>query len=260
VFVTTPFRLIVCGPALLIGLYTLTAAAAAPVLPKDTYKKAAEADIAQLQKHIETSANDMTETKTEAKRFDPTAKSMAMMLALYGEATGDAALKEAALKVADEIGKKNYKAAGDLAKKLVAAPGAAPLKPADIHKLHKYDLAEVMSPFRGAKNGGLNIDRDIKDLLKKEMATKADPVAIEILAGRTAILGEYMAYFPNEKAAINPANKAKWEKWSKQTVELSKQLAEEATKGKGANERDMLGMLLKLNARCSDCHNAFRDD
>ncbi len=253
---TTQLRVMVGGTALVAGLWFLSGAAAAPILPKDTYKKAADADIAQLQKHIAV----ILEDDKEAKRFGPTVKSMAMMLAMYGEATGDKDLKDQALKVAEAAAKKDYKGAADLAKKLAAKPGTAPLKPGDLQKLNKYALDEVMSPFRGGKVGGLNIDRDLKDLIKKENPTPIDPVAVELLATRTAVLAEYMPYFPNDKAAVNKANEDKWKKWSKETLDLSKQLADEASKGAKANTKDLLNTLKKLEAKCTDCHNAFRDD
>ena len=41
---TTYFRLLLCGIALVAGLWVLSPADAAPVLPGDTYKKVAEAE------------------------------------------------------------------------------------------------------------------------------------------------------------------------------------------------------------------------
>ena len=119
---TTQFRMLVGGTALFAGLWFLSAAAAAPVLPKESYKKVAEADIVQLQKSIQVILDDDKETK----RFGPTVKSLAMMLAMYGEATGDKDLKDQALKVAGAAAKKDYKDAGEQAKKLAVKPGNAP--------------------------------------------------------------------------------------------------------------------------------------
>jgi hypothetical protein len=255
-FVTTQIRVLVGGTALFAGLWFLSAAAAAPTLPKETYKKVAEADIVQLQKSIDVILADDKETK----RFGPTVKSLAMMLAMYGEATGDAGLKDQALKVAAAAAKKDYKEAGEQAKKLAVKPGAAPLKSSDLQKMHKFALDEVMSPFRGAKVGGLNIDRDLKDMIKKDMPLKIVAADVELMAARIAILGDYMQYFPNDKAEVKQEFKDMWKKWSKDTQDLGKQIAEEASKGAKASEKDLLGMLKKLEARCSDCHNKFRDD
>ena len=146
---TTQFRVLAGGTALVAGLWFLTAATtAAPVLPKDVYKKAVEADITQLQKYIDICAND----SKEAKRFGPTARSLAMMLAMYGEATGDMTLRTDANKVAEALGKKDWKASGDLAKKLAAKPGGAPLAADNLHTKAKYSLDEVMSPFRAPRS------------------------------------------------------------------------------------------------------------
>ena len=91
------------------------------------------------------------------------------------------------------------------------------------------------------------------------LANKIDAGAIELLATRTVILGEYMAHFPNIAANKNDATKAKWKQWSKETLDLSKQLVEESSKGKKASEAQLLGLLKKLNANCSACHKEFRD-
>jgi hypothetical protein len=267
--VTTPFRVLVGGIALFAGLWFLSATLAAPILPKDTYKKSAKADIAQLQKHLAVINGD----PKEAKRFGPTVKSLAMMLAMYGEATGDEALRGWALKVGEASSKllaearkpENDQGIRDasaavakLAKDLVVKAGNAPLTPANLQNQNKFALDEVMSPFRAARVGGLNIDRDIKDMTKKEMPAPIDPAAVELLAARTIILGEYMQYFPNAKVN-NAAKMAQWANWSKETVELSKQLAEESVKGKKADETRLLFLLKKLEENCAACHAVFRD-
>jgi hypothetical protein len=127
-------------------------------------------------------------------------------------------------------------------------------------KLGKYELTEIMSPFRGKSVGGHNIDRDLKDMVKTMNPMKIDPAHVEILAVRTAIISEYAIHYPNDKASVKAENKAKWEKWSKESVDLSKQIAAEASKGKNADEKKLKMLLTNLNARCTDCHNAFRDD
>lgn len=254
---TNSFRVLVGGAALAAGLWFLTAAAtrssAAPPLPKDTFKKAVEADIAALQKAIDTCASD----PKEARRHGPTARSLAMMLALYAEATGDAALRTDAIKVAETLGKKDWKAAGDLAKKLAAKPGAAALAPDNLHAKAKYGLDEVMSPFRGGTVGGLNIEKDIRSL--RDGKIKVDPAAVEILAARTAALSDYALHMPTDKAESG-AKKAQWVKLSQDSIDLSKKLAEEAGKGKSANEKEIVKLVKALDAKCLDCHKEFRDD
>ena len=46
----------------------------APELPKDTYKKVAEADIAQLQKHIAHIIDNLESNPKEANRYGPTTR------------------------------------------------------------------------------------------------------------------------------------------------------------------------------------------
>jgi len=163
-FVTTQLRLLAGGTALVAGLWFLAGVSAAPpTLSKDTYKKAVEADIAQLQKTLATCDG----SESDAKRHGPTAKSLAMLLAVYGEATGDKAFKEQALKVADAVSAKNFKDAIAAAKGLSSKPGKEPLPPTELFKHNKYALDEVMSPFRTSKVGGLDIEKDIRGLRDK---------------------------------------------------------------------------------------------
>ncbi|MBA4065329.1 MAG: hypothetical protein C0501_16785 [Isosphaera sp.] len=253
---TTRLRLTAGAAALAAGLWFLSGAAAAPVLPPETYKKAAEADVAQLQKHLDHIAKE----PMDAKRYGPTAKSVAMLLAAYGEATGDKGLTDQALKVAEALAKKDYKTADAEAKKLAVKAGGKPLAAGDLHKMHKYDLAEVMSPFRGGKVGGLNIEKDIRDAFKKDAPVPVDPAAVEVLAARTAVIGEYTLHFPNEKATVNTASKAQWEKWTKDMIGTSQKLIAESAKGKKADEKALVKMLNTLDTTCRDCHNKFRDD
>ncbi len=262
---TQTLRLTAGGTALAAGLWLLTAATAAPALSKDIYKKVVAADLAQLKAHLATISDD----PAQARRFSPTVKSLTMMLAMYGEASGDEALRSGSLKAAaaaekliKEAGKKGNEAGikeaaaavAKIAESLSYQPGPMPLAPSGLEKSENFSLEEIMSPFRGKTVGGLNIDRDIRELAKKP-----DVSAIEILAARTAVLGEYMLAKPNEKATLNKANRDKWEKWSRETIELSRQITEEAGK-KGADTKALSGLLTKLNAKCSDCHNSFRDD
>ena len=251
---TTQLRVFAGATALAAGLWFLSAAAAAPpALAKDTYKKAAEADIAQLQKHID----HILSTPADTKRYAPTARGLAMMLAMYGEASGDAALRDDALKVAEVLGKKDFKAAGDQAKKLAFKGGAGPLKATELWTMHKYSLDEVMSPFRGGMVGGANIEKDIRAIRDGKIAV--DPAAVEILAARTAVISDYAAHFPNDKALVNDQNKADWIKLSKDALDLSKKLADEAAKKK-PDEREIVKTIKALDAKCVVCHNKYRDD
>lgn len=253
---TTRLRLTAGAAALAAGLTLLAGAAAAPVLPPETYKKAVQADIAKLQEHL----NHINTTPADAKRYGPTAKAMAMILAAYGEATGDKGLTDGALKVAEAITKKDYKVAEGAAKGLAAKAGGKPLPPGGLEKMHKFDLAEVMSPFRAGKVGGLNIEKDIRDAFNKAAPVKVNPAAVEVLAARTAAIGEFTLHYPNDKATANPMNKTQWDNWTKDMIKVSQDLVAEAGKGAKADEKGIVKMLTSLDATCRDCHNKFRDD
>ena len=250
---TTPFRMLTSAIALFAGLLTLASLTAAPSLPTSSFKKAAEANIAQLQKHLMVCDTDAS----KAKQYGPTAKTLAMMVALDAEALGDKALKEQALKVASAIAAKNYKGAIEAAKALTIKAGTAPLPAADLTKVSKFDLDEVMSAFRVEKVGGLNIEKDIRAIFNAKMMV--NPADVEVLATRTAVLLDYTCAMPNDKAKTNKDNTAEWTKLSKDSIEITKKLSEEAAKGKGVNEKEIIKLLKGLDAKCSDCHNKYRE-
>ncbi|MCS7023110.1 MAG: hypothetical protein NZU63_14935 [Gemmataceae bacterium] len=239
---------------LVVGVWGVIVQAAAPKLSRATYERLVAVDIAQVQACL----SKCLESAAEARRHQPTARALAMLLAMEAEVLGDAALQQQALQLAEALNKKDFAAADKLAKSLKASPSATPLASKPLHKQAGFHLEEVMSPYRLGRSGGLNIEKDIRDWSKK--GAKLDPAAVEILAARTALLSEYTFHMPNDKAEINKANTEQWQKYSQDLIELSRQLAEEAAKGNSANPATMTGLLNKINNKCSDCHNKFRDD
>jgi len=257
-FVITQLRLLAGGSAVLVGLCFLSAAPGAPELTKDAYKKVIEADIGQLQKHLDHIVSNLTENPKEANRHGPTTRGLAMMLASCAEATGDEALKNDALKIAEVLGKKQWKEAAELAKKLTTKPGTAPLKTGNLHTMHKFGLDEVMSPFRGGTVGGMNIEKDIRALRDKKVAV--DPAAVELLAARVGVLSDYASHFPNDKASVSKAKTDQWVKFCKESMDLSKKLVAESSKGKAANQSEITKLVTAMDAKCVSCHKEFRDD
>jgi hypothetical protein len=243
------YRLSAGALALATGLWLLSAASAAPpALSKDSYKKAITADVAYLQ--------DALKGGAPAKGAIRTVKAVAMYLASYGEATGDAALTADALKVAEAMAKKDFKGAEEAAKGLSSPKGGAKPK-GPIHTLAKFELDDVMSPYRPSKTGGLNMEADIRAAIKA--GGTIDPKTAELIGIRTGVIADFTLHMPNEKATVKPDNKAKWEKLSKEMGDLGKQLAEEAGKPK-ADMKAITGILKKLDANCSNCHEPFRDN
>ncbi len=250
---TIHLRSLVGCAAVIAGACFLASAAAAPALSKESYKKAAEANIDQLQKHLTT-----IDTKpADAKRYAPTAQTLCMMLAMDAEALGDKALKDQALKLADQIASKKFKNALDAAKGLAVKPGSAPLPHADLAKGSKFNLDEVMSPFRTSTVGGLNIEKDIRALRDGKM--QPNPADVGVLAVRTAVLLDYAMAMPNDKATTNKANTEEWAKLCKDSIDLAKQLSDEAGKGKSANNAEIVKLVKSLDAKCVVCHNKYRE-
>jgi hypothetical protein len=276
VFVTHHFRFAVCGTALVAGLWYFATAEAAPTLPATTQKKVIEADIATIKQQLKYVIEQPTELNAKAAAW--TAKTLAMSLALNAEATGDAALRDQALKIV-EASKKlsaavkprptmrnatevvdSAKAVAALADKLASKPGKAPLPAGNAHtqsEKYDYDLWQIMTPFRPSDRGGTNIEKDIRDMIKDK---KADPAVVELLAARTISIGEFALHYPNDKAKVNDANKKEWAQLTKDMMDISQKLATEAGKGKKADEKELLKLLDNLNNKCYKCHSEYRDE
>ena len=233
------------GSAALAGL-CVWAATAAPELPKDVAKTATAADVADLQKIMETVAANPAKNKGAIR----TAKGLVLTLAVYG----DAATQGQAAKVLLALDKKDYPGAAEAAKGL-SSPKADPAAVKAIQG--KYDLEDVMSQFRRGKSGGNNIEADLRDAIK---GGSIPPKAAEVLGARVAALAVYTEKMPNEKAGTNAAMKSKWERFAKEMGKNGKELADEAAKGSKADAKKLVTTLKRLDASCTSCHSDFRDE
>lgn len=233
----------------------LRATAAPPELPRDSYKKAADADLKFLQTRLaDLAKKEAAGQKPLDGRVKP-ALGVALVLAVYADALGDEALHTGALEAAEAIEKRDFKAADAVAQKLAVKPGNAG-KPRDVPKPFKDEqiLEVTQSTFRNTSVGGLGIDKDIRDMLKRENPKPIDPAAVEILAVRTAVISEFAVHTPNERALRSVNERRDWDKIARDSVEVSKQLAEEAAKGEKADTKKLDAMLRPLIGRCDKCH------
>ncbi|MBX9626849.1 MAG: cytochrome c, partial [Gemmataceae bacterium] len=217
----------------------LTAATAAD-LPAASAKKAAAADVAALQEKLDAIAADPAKTKGAVR----TARALALTLAAYGDEG-----KAAAGSVLEALHGKTPDAKKAL-EALKAGKGGGALG-------DKHDLEDVMSPFRAAKVGGLNIEKDLKDGAKTGKLAAADA---EVLGARCVALAEYTLKMPNDKAKTSPAMTKNWEKWTKDMAAAGKAVADEAGKGDKADAKKLTAALKKLDSSCTNCHNQFRDE
>jgi len=230
--------------ALFAGLLALTYAQAAGPLADGAYKKVIDADIAAL--------NTLLNNGKPDKGASSTVKPLAILIALNAKYAGKDGIAAAAVKVAEAAAKKDWATATATAKTLATASGGT--APGELYKLAKLDLADVMSPFRLSKNGGLNIEKDIRE--GKKAGTIAPDAAL-LIAARAAAIADLTYHFPVDKAASG-ANAAKWKKYTDTMLEVSKQIATEASKPKA--DPKALGKLLGgLDGSCIGCHNDFRD-
>jgi hypothetical protein len=236
------------GAGLLAAAWLLAAPgpAAEPKLPPDLARRTVEKDIAYLQKAL---------AKTPEKRAVPTLKATAMLIALYAQNHQQGGLRDQAVKVAEALAKKDYAGAKAAADGLKAGAGGGTAGEVKLHEAAKFDLAELMSAYRNATVGGLNMEKDIRAQAKKA----TDEKLIGEIAARTVLIDEYARKMPAEKAAANPTNLKKWEGYVDDTEKLAQELAAEAAKGAGADKAVLAKKLKALDVSCTACHNEFRD-
>lgn len=266
---TTSLRLVVGCATLAAGLWMLagTAPAGTPDLPAASYKKAAETDLKFLQKRL----SELAKSDEPSLRSAKPAVAAALLVAAYADVLGDKALKDDVLKVGEAINAKKYKDADALAQKLTVKPGGGKAG-GDLPKLEAFEKAKdkdvtylptTMKLFSNTTvlklPSGMNIEKDLKDWTAKGSTVKLDPAAVELLAVRSAILNEYAHQYPNEKARNTPQNLKEWQRFGKESVDLSKELIAEATK-KAPDAKMLRTKLTALEANCTNCHGKFRFD
>jgi hypothetical protein len=245
------FPLFSAAAGLVAGVLCLSLATAAPpALPKDSYKKATATDIDFLQTKLQAIVAAPAANRGALR----TVKGLALIVAVYAEADKNDALKSQVLKVYGAMEKKDPVAALEAAKGL-SAPKIDPAVKGPAANM--VELADIMSPFRVAKAGGMNIESDLKGAIKEGKITAAEA---ELIGLRSAVIAEFALVLPNDKAATNNAMKMKWERYCKDMSAASKELTEEAAKGSGADQKKMLTTMKRLDASCINCHSDFRDE
>lgn len=265
---TYPLRTLVGCAALAAGLWLVSgpAPAGVPDLPKDSYKKAADADLKFLQARLD----DLAAAEKPAAASADRGIATAILLATYADGLGDAALKADALKVAEAVHAKKYKDAADMAKKLAIKPGTGKAG-GELPKLASFEaatdksaayLAATMSLYSnttgGGKAGGMNIQKDLREWTSKTNPPKLDLPAVEVLAARSAVINEYALIHPNEKARNSPEKLKEWQKFSKDSVQASQDILAETAK-KTPDLKTIRAKLTLLDAACTNCHGKYRD-
>jgi hypothetical protein len=232
--------------AMLLGCWTLTAAADAPAIAESDYTKLIEADL----KLVDAAAAAPTDKKAVNR-----GKMAAMMVALYAQNQAAknpkmAGVRDAALKAFEAI--KDDKAAN--AKGLIAAAlkddAKGNAKAVDLHK--NFDISDLMNQFGSEKGSGVGLEKKIKDHVKKGMTS---PELVDVLH-KVAIIGQYSEHFAPAKDE-GKKKKADWIKWSQ---DMTKAAVEAAAVAKGKpSPTDLKKALAKLDVSCTECHGVFRD-
>ena len=236
-------RMFVCAAlAVAFGVVVARNATSAD-LSKDAAKAAVAADVATLQKQLAELEG------SQKKNLAVGGRSIALLLMNYGD---DATKAQAAKVYAGlKLKEKDYKAGIEAVKALSSPPAGGKFDPKAIEGT--FELHDVMHAFSMSKSGGLNMEKDIRDLTK---AGKVDAKDAIVLGARVAAIADYTLKLPNEKATTNASMKTKWERWTKDMGSAGTGLAQAGEKN---DAKGMLVQLKKMGDSCSNCHNDFRD-
>jgi hypothetical protein len=189
---------------LLAGFVTLNRAAtdaaddAGAKAPEDEMKALIDQDAKNISKMIDVGKMPGAANKSKASRA---IKSDAMMIAFYANSrigtkgaddAKHAALRDAAIRVAVDGGKKNFVAAAQGAKDLTlgGAGGKGPARQMNLANLAGaggLDIEELMYQYKKAAVGGLDIENEIKAAAKKGTT----PTAAAAIAARVLAVADY---------------------------------------------------------------------
>jgi len=219
-------------------------------LPAESYSRETEADIAHLEQLVE-----LAKTK---KGVPGRMKATAMLIAANAQSNlADAkmvALRDQALKVAEMAAKKNVDGAAKEIALLKSPPAGGDKAPVKLATMHKLDLAEVMNLFGAAAAGGMNIEKDLRDMKKNGVK---DAKLAELVGARSVAISDFALELPPEFTAKK--KKSDWDGWTNDMKTHGTALATEASKGTKADAAKMKDSAGKLDASCVNCHNVFRD-
>ena len=236
-----------------LGVMLATPSIAKDPLPDGTAAKVIAADIEFLNAGF-------AEKPTRAGPLSAL-KGGAMLLALNAQNGLDgkdadkmAAVRAQALKVAEALAAKKTADATAAAAGLAAAKGGDK-KPLKLHEQAKFDLSELMSPFKSSKAGGMNIEADLK---AAEKAIK-DLAALEVQAARVALIAQYTLDMP-AGTAEGGAKRKLWDDLAKESQKLALETAAEAAKGAKADQAKLKKAIAGINLNCKTCHEKFRDN
>lgn len=243
-----------------------------PVLPEADFKPLVEQAVKGIQEELSAGS-------PSAKAANK-ARGLAVLIAVYAQSSMNrpganagslAAVRDAAVKLADTIQQKKFADAAKQAEALLKADGG-PAKPSlvALHKLsEREDLTTItMQLFAVRTKGGLglgsrpakNVDgieaRFValgrKPLDPADLAKQADEIAHAAYA--TAMLAEITHALAPEKDD-GKKKRADWITWSEQMRDAGVQLAEAA---RAKNPKDVRAAASKLNASCASCHDTYR--
>jgi hypothetical protein len=257
----TPARLLLVATAVAAAVACLRPADAADV-SDDEFKALLDQDAKIIAKATaavgKASGKDK---KVVEKNAGSGIKSSAIIIAGYANGRIDgknltadakaAGVRDLAIQIFQAADKKDFKAAGDLAKGLADAKPAADAKKIDLTKAFEGIVnKDVMDNFKKTSQYGTNLEDDI---IANEKKTTAKPADVTLMAHRVLVMGEYNKTVVK---AENAADKKKWVEYNDKMIKSATDLAAAAKKKSSA--ADMQKVFATLNASCVACHDDFK--
>ncbi len=244
-----------------------------PVLPPAEFKPLVEQAAKAIQEELAAPAP----TTTAAKK----ARGLALLIAGYAQgetvrggadAGRAAAVRDAAVAMADTLKQKQYDKAKKQAEALAELKADAPGKPGVValHRPAERDdvTAATMLLFAVRTRGGLGVDsrpaKNVDGIEARLMALSRKPMTqadlekhadeIARAAYATAVLGQITHALAPEKDD-GKKKRAEWIAWSEEMRDAARQLAEAA---RAKNPKEVRAAASKVNATCTSCHDVFR--
>jgi len=162
-----------------------------------------------------------------------------------------AGVRDLAIQIFQAADKKDFKAAGELAKGLADAKPAADPKKIDVAKAFEgIANKDVMDNFKKTSQYGTNVEDDIKANAEKATVKPGDAA---LMAHRVLVMGEYNK---SVVKAENAADKKKWVEYNDNMLKAAGDLL--AASKKKTTPADMKKVFTSLNSSCIACHDDFK--
>jgi hypothetical protein len=212
---------------------------------------------------LETKAIDADLAKaTFTKKSQKHVKLAAFMIALYAQNAKDnapamATLRDQALKLMKAAEAGNLEDAKKLAATLspeIKADAAAKTGPMAMEKV--LDIESVMALFNPEKSSGLNMEKDLEDLVEsKGMGLDAAKLEKAALLGQKVALVALVTQNHSPKTPIDASSR---KVWTGIAGDMNKEANALTAAGRAGKTGDVAKIAKNINDTCTKCHDSYR--